>query len=76
MSIPNQSYTKCPKCGHSNFELVEDYPTNSNFKMWYMRCATITCHTFLQAMPYLDTNKQIDKLQVEVNKIKTKVGAF
>lgn len=60
MNIANKSYTKCPKCEYAQFELVEDYPTQSNFKFWYIRCSS--CKTFLQALPYDDTNTLVEKI--------------
>ena len=60
METPNHSWTKCPKCEKMQFELIEDFPTNSQRKMWYMRCSS--CKTFLQALPYHDTNHLIGKI--------------
>jgi len=74
MDTPNQSQTKCPKCGNTYFELIEDYPTSSNYKFWYMRCSS--CKTFLQAMPFLSTNSKIIKLQEDIDKIKIKLGVY
>lgn len=70
MDIPNHSGTKCPKCDKSNFELVEDFPTKAAFKMYYIRCSS--CKTFLQALPFYDTNNKIEVLQEDINKIKAK----
>lgn len=60
MNIENSSGTKCPKCENKQFELIEDYPTNSEYKMFYMRCSS--CKTFLQALPYEDTNDMLDRI--------------
>jgi len=60
MNTANSTGTKCPKCENKQFELVEDYPTNSSFKMFYIRCSS--CKTFLQALPYNDTNNMIDRI--------------
>lgn len=74
MTIPNSSGTRCPKCENSRFELVEDFPTKSAYKMYYIRC--IGCRTFLHAIPYFDTNNKIDLLQADIDKIKSKIGIF
>lgn len=71
MHIANHSGTKCPKCEKSNFELVEDFPTHSNFKHYYMRCSF--CKTFLAAFPFLETNVLVDNLHNDVKKIKSKL---
>lgn len=71
MSYPNNSGTKCPKCEWTSFELVEDTPSNTQFVLNYMRCSK--CKTFLQTLPYSDTNVLIDKLQNDIDKIKNKL---
>jgi predicted nucleic-acid-binding Zn-ribbon protein len=72
MSYPNSSGTKCPKCEWTSFELLEDTPTGTNFVQIYMRCSK--CKTFLQALPYAQTNVLIDTLQKDINKIKNKLA--
>lgn len=61
----NKSFTKCPKCERTLFELVEDAPTHSNYKFFYLRCSS--CHTFLGVLPYLDISTQIEKLAKALN---------
>lgn len=57
----NYSHTKCSKCGHTSFELVEDAPTKSSYKMWYLRCSS--CNTFLQALDYYNVNAQLGEIK-------------
>jgi formate dehydrogenase maturation protein FdhE len=71
MGLPNTSRTKCVKCDSSDFELVEDFPSKSAFIMHYIRC--YSCKTFLQAIPYFDTNHKIEILQEDIDKIKAKL---
>lgn len=66
MITSNYSGTKCPKCGKSNFELVEDTPDRSKFKYYYLRCSSYACHAFLQAMPFHHTNSLIDDAQTSI----------
>ncbi len=70
----NYSHTKCPKCQAVAFELAEDTPTGSNWKMYYLRCAS--CKTFLHATPFLHTNKILDNILTEIGKLKTKLGIY
>ncbi len=74
MNFPNTTGTKCPKCESTNFEGVEDYPTNYSFKLTYIRCSA--CKTFLQALPCLDTNTLITIAQADIAKIKKKLLIF
>jgi DNA polymerase III alpha subunit (gram-positive type) len=71
---PNQSQTKCPKCEKSSFELVEDYPTGSAWKMMYIRCST--CKTFLQALYMDNVTIQVANLQNDIKIIKEKLGIY
>lgn len=56
----NYSHSKCPKCEKSLFELVEDTPTNSNFKFMYLRYSS--CKTIVTAVDFLNTGTLIKKL--------------
>ncbi len=69
----NYSGTKCPKCGNATFEMVEDAPTNSEFKFNYIRC--YDCKTFLTAEPFYDIYSRLQAMDVEIKEIKRKTGA-
>lgn len=56
----NASGTKCPNCQKSGFELVEDSPSGSAWKMSYIRCTS--CKTFLQALYPHNISLQIENL--------------
>ena len=32
------AYSTCPKCTNSRFEIVENEPTGSNFKLMFVQC--------------------------------------
>ncbi len=72
MNLANTSGTKCPKCEKSGFELVEDFPYGSAWKHMYIRCSN--CKTFLQALPFSNTNVLVERLQEDIKKIKAKIG--
>lgn len=72
MALSNSSGTKCPKCGEADFELVEDFPVHATYNFYYIRCRQ--CQTFLQAIPFFDTNSKIDTLQEDINDIKSNLG--
>lgn len=65
---PNSSGTKCPKCDNTNFELVNDVPTGTKWVLLYLRCSS--CKTFMQALPFDNTNTLIESMQDDINKIK------
>ena len=68
VALSNSSGTKCPKCDKTNFELVEDVPTGTQWIHLYLRCSS--CKTFLQMVPHDNTNVLIDNLQKDITKIK------
>jgi|GEM_PF-2250600 len=74
MDIPNKSWTKCPKCERKQFELVEDYPTGSRYKFWYMRCSS--CKTFLQALPYFSESGKLEEIAEDIKKIKSAMNIY
>lgn len=61
MVSTNYSRTKCPKCEAMRFELVEDTPDKSNFKLFYLRCSS--CKTFLASLDYYSNSLIIDDLE-------------
>jgi len=56
----NTSSTKCPKCGHTNFELIKDAPANCKFYQMYIRCSS--CKSFLDSIPYEDINTKLNSI--------------
>ena len=61
MALNNYSNTKCPKCEATRFELAEDIPSKSNFKLFYLRCSS--CKTFLASLDYYSNSLIIEDLE-------------
>ncbi len=53
-------WSKCPKCEKSGFELAEETPLGSAFKLMFVRCSS--CKTVVGVTDYLNTNELIYKL--------------
>lgn len=68
MQFHNQSFTKCPKCEKTQFELIQDTPLGTEYVHLFLRCAV--CKTFLQMVPLSNTNVMIEQLQNDINTIK------
>ena len=69
----NYSGTKCPKCESTNFEYVEDKPTNALYIKHYLRCSK--CKIFLANLPLIrDYADAINGIVASLKKIKTKLG--
>jgi hypothetical protein len=56
----NYSNSKCPKCEKTFFEVVEDTPLNSNWKMFYVRCNS--CKTVIGITEYFNLGSLIKKI--------------
>ncbi len=73
--MANTTETKCPKCESTKLEISpEDHPLQSEFKIYYIRCSF--CKTFLQEIPFQDTNTLISNMQSDIDKLKTKAGVY
>lgn len=59
--MKNYSDTKCPKCGQTHFELVEDTPKESLQKFYYLRCDS--CKSFLAAFHYINPSDQLEEIK-------------
>lgn len=57
--------SKCPKCENTRFELAEESPTGSNYKLQFVRCAS--CKTVIGVLEYYSTSVLIRKLAKKLN---------
>jgi len=56
----NYSFSKCPKCESTRFEIVEDTPTNSNWKYFYVRCSS--CKSVISVKEYFNIGSLLHKI--------------
>ncbi|AQX86124.1 hypothetical protein ATB97_19325 [Elizabethkingia bruuniana] len=63
--MTNYSRSKCPKCENSRFEMVEDAPEGSNFKMMFIRCTS--CKTVIGVGDYYNIGTLIHELARKLN---------
>ena len=63
--LENYSGTKCPKCENTSFEVVNDTPKDSNFKLMYVRC--YSCKTLVSVLDFFNLGTQIKKLAKGLN---------
>lgn len=59
----------CIKCGVSNFELVENSPRNSRYKMSFIQCAK--CGGVIGVAPYEHTNTLLHNLKKDIDRLAT-----
>lgn len=55
--------SKCPKCviNSYSFEVVENSPRGSNFKLWFVQC--VICKSPIGAMEYFNSSVKMDALE-------------
>lgn len=64
----------CIKCGGlTTFEIVENTPLNSAFKLMFVQCAR--CGGVVGAMDYYNIGEQTADIKAIVNRIASRVGA-
>lgn len=64
----------CAKCGGHIFEVVEQSPMKSNFKIMFVQCAS--CGTSIGTMDYFDVNSHIDKLEGKIVGIESNMSTI
>lgn len=57
--------SKCPKCENSGFEVVEESPYGSNFKLMFVRCRS--CKTAIGVLEYYNVGVLVKKLAEKLN---------
>lgn len=65
MSLRNYSGSKCPSCQSSNFEIEEETPELSSFKLMFVRCKS--CKTVVGVLEFSNTSYLIQKLAEKLN---------
>lgn len=61
----------CAKCGNHIFGIVEQEPSGSRFKVYFVQC--MSCHSPIGIMDYFDNNSLIEKLENKLNKLTNQV---
>jgi uncharacterized Zn finger protein len=65
MALTNYSGSKCPSCSSTSFELKEETPINSDFKLMFVRCTS--CKTAIGVLEYFNTSYLVQKLAEKLN---------
>lgn len=58
------AYSKCPKCENGFFEVSENSPSKSNFKLMFVQCSK--CGTVVGAMDYWNIGTLLKDLEKKV----------
>ena len=61
------AYSKCPKCDNTFFELVENSPAKSNFKLMFVQCSK--CGAVVGVMDYYNIGSVIKKVEEKIDRL-------
>ena len=59
--------SKCGHCGSTRFEISETEPRGSNYKLFFIQCAS--CGAPVSSLEYMSNNHLLDKLTRAIKKI-------
>lgn len=58
------AYSKCPKCENGYFEVTENFPSKSNFKLLFVQCSV--CGSVVGTMDYWNIGTLVKELEKKV----------
>ncbi|HMK03805.1 MAG TPA: hypothetical protein VK489_06420 [Ferruginibacter sp.] len=61
------AYSKCPKCDNTYFEVTENAPTKSNYKLLFVQCSK--CGSVVGTMDFYNIGTLIGELEKKVDNI-------
>ena len=63
----------CPKCDQHSFEIKENTPRGSNFKLLFVQCSS--CGAVVGVMDYYNIGAKIKEVENKLDKVMRVVGA-
>jgi len=61
------AYSKCSNCGSSSFEIVQNSPSKSNYKLTFVQCSS--CGAVVGVMDYYNIGSRISDLEKKVDSL-------
>ncbi|OGU66046.1 MAG: hypothetical protein A2499_15800 [Stygiobacter sp. RIFOXYC12_FULL_38_8] len=66
--------SKCPSCGNYTFELKENEPRNSNYKMFFIQCTS--CGSVISATDYYSAGVLLKEQEEKINRIENALNVL
>lgn len=63
--------SKCAKCGSTSFEMKENSPIGSRFKLFFVQC--YSCGAPIGAMEYFNSSTQIEIVTKKIQNLENKL---
>lgn len=64
--------SKCSKCDNSYFEVVENSPRNSNYKLIFVQCSS--CGSVVGTMDYYNIGTKLRDIEGKIDRIKSEIS--
>ena len=64
--------SKCPSCGNHTFELSENTPNHSEYKMYFIQCSS--CGTVVGTTGYFNAGVLVKKLEEKIEDLEQKLN--
>ena len=61
------AYSKCPKCDNTYFEMIENSPNKSKYKLLFVQCSK--CGSVVGTMEYFNIGAKISELEKKIDSI-------
>lgn len=62
------AWSTCPKCDNHSFELVEDTPIGSAFKLMFVQCTS--CGAVVGVMDYYNIGQRMNELEKKIDELR------
>ena len=67
----NMATSSCPKCSNASFELKENTPKGSNYKFYFVQCAS--CGTVISCMEYISNNNLLYEVKALLENLNNRI---
>jgi len=61
------AYSKCPKCDKTSFEVKENSPVHSNYKILFVQCSS--CGTVVGTMDFYNIGARLSEIEKKIDNI-------
>ena len=62
------AWSTCPKCDNHSFELVENTPRKSSFKLMFVQCTS--CGAVVGVLDYYNIGQRINELEGKIDRLR------
>ena len=68
------AYSTCAKCGNNHFEIKENSPVGSRYKLMFVQCAS--CGSVVGVMEYYNIGTKLEELEKKVSSLSSGISTL